>query len=119
MPLLYGKSLNSHNKLHQNVQQMHRQPQFYSLRNPILNEMTNTVTFKKSQAFSGCINFKSEVLKYIMIVTVYIYIYSSIYMATLMQLCKVLLAKCVAEKKQKIQDHFHFFAVLTFIISLQ
>ena len=52
MPLLYGKTFNSYNKLQKNVQIMHGQPQFHSLRNPILNEMTNTSVLKKSQAFT-------------------------------------------------------------------
>ena len=70
MPLLYGKPFNSHNKLHKNVQQMHGQPQIHSLRNPTLNEMTNTAIFKKSQAFTSCIKlYEFEVLKYIIIVT--------------------------------------------------
>ena len=57
MPPLYDKPFYSHNKFHKNVQQMHGQPQFHFLRNPILNEMTNAVSFKNSQAFTSCINF--------------------------------------------------------------
>ena len=52
MPLSYGKTFNSYNKLQKNVQIMHGPPQFHSLRNPILNEMTNTSVLKKSQAFT-------------------------------------------------------------------
>ena len=70
MALLYGKPLNSHNKLHKNVQQMHGQPQIHSLKNPILSEMTNTAIFRKSQTFTSCIKlYKFEVLKYILIMT--------------------------------------------------
>ena len=39
------------------------------------------------------------------------------YMATLMQLCKVLLA--ISVKKLERQDHFQFFALLTFKTNLQ
>lgn len=48
MPLLYGKPFNGHDKLHKNVPQMHGQPQFHSLKNTILNEMTSTAVLKKS-----------------------------------------------------------------------
>ena len=98
--LLYGKPFSSHNKLHKNVG-----------------------TFKKSQSFTICINLSLKFLNiswlWLRIFVENFEVYIGIWLH-LMQLCKVLLVTSLrAEKKQNSPDHFHFFVLLTFKISLQ